>query len=260
MELITCNECGIATCHEKGFSYTRTEYSGYFLIMFFKSPFVYKSGDEIRRSEKNRYLIYTPDSSMYHSDDGSTGTGFVNDWIFVRGEVCEDIVERFSLPLNKAFYMDNFGILETYIEKIINEMVMKNNCYEYKVDALIVDMLISMGRLWELTEKNNHSAYNDINNARNHMLSNCHEKISLEQLSQMTGYSQSRFCVLYSSFFGSTPIDDLLNARIEKAKGMLSYSNMTVTEVAEKCGFSSVHYFSRKFKEITGVSTTKYKL
>ena len=92
------------------------------------------------------------------------------------------------------------------------------------------------------------------------MLRNCHKKINLAQLSDMTGYSESRFCVLYNSFFGTTPIDDLLNARIEKAKSMLSYSGMSVTEIAEKCGFSSVHYFSRKFKEITGDSPTKYKL
>lgn len=107
---------------------------------------------------------------------------------------------------------------------------------------------------------NSHPSYNDINNVRNYMLRNCHEKISLTYLAGMTGYSESRFCVLYNSFFSSTPINDLLNARIEKAKGMLSYSSMSVTEVAEKCGFSSAHYFSRKFKEITGMSPTKYKL
>ena len=45
---------------------------------------------------------------------------------------------------------------------------------------------------------------------------------------------------------------------IEKAVSLLGYSKISVTETAKLCGFSSVHYFSRKFKERTGVNPTHY--
>lgn len=260
MGLIISKGCGINTCHDKGFWYTRGKYEDSFLIMFFKTPFVYNNGSVIKNCEKNHYLIFSPDSNAYHSDDGSMNTGFVNDWVFANGEFCREIIQKTGLPLNKAFYLHRFDIMEKYVDRINKEQVEKGTCYEYRISSLISDMLVDMGRQWELTDKNTHPAYEDINNVRNYMLQNCHKKINLAQLSEMTGYSESRFCVLYNSFFGSTPIDDLLNARIEKAKNLLSYSSMSVTEVAERCGFSSVHYFSRKFKEIIGYSPTKYKL
>lgn len=260
MGLINCNSCGTDTCHDKGFWYTRGKYDDNFLIMFFKTPFVYNNGSVIERCEKNHYLIFSPNSNAFHSDDGSTDTGFINDWIFADGQLCREIIQKAGLPLNKAFYLQRFDILEKYIGRVNKEQVEKGTCYEYRISSLISDALVDMGRQWVLTAKNNHPAFEEINNVRNYMLRNCHKKINLAQLSDMTGYSESRFCVLYNSFFGTTPIDDLLNARIEKAKSMLSYSSMSVTEIAEKCGFSSVHYFSRKFKEFTGDSPTKYKL
>ena len=260
MSLIICNGSGIATSHDKGFWFARGKYETNFFIMFFKTPFVYNNGTIIEKSDKNHYIIFSPENNAYHSDDGSTDMGFMNDWLFAKGKVCADVIEKSGLPVNKAFYLDRFDILEKYIHRINNEQVVKDKCYEYKISSLISDMLIDMGRMWELTEKNNHPAYAEINNVRNYMLRNCHEKINLAQLSDMTGYSESRFCVLYNSFFGATPIDDLLNARIEKAKSLLAYGSTSVTEIAEKCGFSSVHYFSRKFKEIVGVSPTQYKV
>jgi AraC-like DNA-binding protein len=77
-------------------------------------------------------------------------------------------------------------------------------------------------------------------------------------LASRAKYSLSRFCVLYKQFFSVTPIEELLDARIEKARALLEYGHKSVTEVAELCGFSSIHYFSRKFKKKTGVSPSEY--
>ena len=58
---------------------------------------------------------------------------------------------------------------------------------------------------------------------------------------------------------GITPQDLLREARIKHACLLLSETDKTVAEVAYACGFSDPKYFSRSFKQSTGLSPTEYK-
>lgn len=51
----------------------------------------------------------------------------------------------------------------------------------------------------------------------------------------------------------------LRRARIEEAKSMLVSRRYSVKEVASQVGFSDSHYFSRSFKELTGLSASQYR-
>lgn len=51
----------------------------------------------------------------------------------------------------------------------------------------------------------------------------------------------------------------LRNLRIEEAKRMLASGQYSVKEVAARVGFYDSHYFSRSFKELTGLSASQYK-
>ncbi|MDY4889975.1 MAG: helix-turn-helix domain-containing protein [Prevotella sp.] len=58
---------------------------------------------------------------------------------------------------------------------------------------------------------------------------------------------------------GITPQDLLHEARIKRACQLLRQTDKTVAEVAYACGFSDPKYFSRSFKQSTGLSPTEYK-
>jgi transcriptional regulator GlxA family with amidase domain len=90
------------------------------------------------------------------------------------------------------------------------------------------------------------------------MVQNITKDWTLQDLADMSGYSSSRFSALYSERYGISPIEQLIALRIQAAKDLLKYSNMTITDIAEETGFSSIHYFSRKFKQATGMSPTEY--
>lgn len=49
------------------------------------------------------------------------------------------------------------------------------------------------------------------------------------------------------------------NMKIEEAKKLIKTSNMSFTEISDYLGYDSIHYFSRQFKKITGMSPTEYK-
>jgi AraC-like DNA-binding protein len=52
----------------------------------------------------------------------------------------------------------------------------------------------------------------------------------------------------------------LRHVRIEEAKRMLASGDFSVKQVASRVGFSDSHYFSRSFRELTGLSASEYKM
>ena len=57
---------------------------------------------------------------------------------------------------------------------------------------------------------------------------------------------------------GITPNAYINQRKIAKAKELMLYSEMNVSEIAESLGFQSIHYFSRLFKKVAGIAPTEY--
>lgn len=58
---------------------------------------------------------------------------------------------------------------------------------------------------------------------------------------------------------GRTLSNEINTVRVLCAKFFLMYSDLTLEEIAEKCGFSSQNYFTRRFKAIVGLSPKQYR-
>lgn len=51
----------------------------------------------------------------------------------------------------------------------------------------------------------------------------------------------------------------IINQKIEKAKELIQYGELTLSEIAYMMGYSSVQYLSTQFKNVTGVSVSEFK-
>ncbi|MCC9136920.1 helix-turn-helix domain-containing protein [Pontibacter silvestris] len=64
---------------------------------------------------------------------------------------------------------------------------------------------------------------------------------------------------LFSSFEGITIEKYLILQRIEKAKELLVYNELSLKEIAYKLGYSSVAHLSNQFKKVTGLTPSHFK-
>ena len=64
---------------------------------------------------------------------------------------------------------------------------------------------------------------------------------------------------LFSEVEGTTIEKYLIAQRIEKAKELIVYDELSLSEIADKLGYSSVAYLSNQFKKVTGLTPTFYK-
>lgn len=85
------------------------------------------------------------------------------------------------------------------------------------------------------------------------------EKICVEELAGTVNLSVCHFCRIFKQITGKTTTDYVNGVRLEKAASYLRQSDLNITEIAIRCGFNSVNYFSRLFRNSYRVSPTKFR-
>lgn len=73
------------------------------------------------------------------------------------------------------------------------------------------------------------------------------------------GMSEAYFRRLFRSVYHTSPSKYIRSVRVERAKKLLSYQFVTLTDCAAQCGFSSVQYFTRVFREATGITPSQFR-
>ena len=103
-----------------------------------------------------------------------------------------------------------------------------------------------------------HASIKEIANKISNEFSNC--ELSLSELLTESGYSEDYIRSQFKYITGKTPTEFLSTIRITHACFLIDTYRGTVplTKISEQCGYLDYVYFSKKFKEITGVSPRKY--
>lgn len=80
-----------------------------------------------------------------------------------------------------------------------------------------------------------------------------------EYLVQKIHYDYNYLSNLFSEIEGTTIEKYLIAQKIEKVKELLKYDELSLSEIADRLGYSSVAYLSNQFKKQTGLSPSFYK-
>ncbi|RMD51110.1 MAG: AraC family transcriptional regulator [Ignavibacteria bacterium] len=88
---------------------------------------------------------------------------------------------------------------------------------------------------------------------------NLEQLIFSKYLSEKFGKDYSYLSNLFSKMEGITIEHYIILQKIEKAKELLKYGEMTLSEIAWELGYSSVQHLSRQFKQVTGMTASQFK-
>lgn len=233
--------------------------SPFYFISYFRSDYLMEYDGKLIEGNAGDMLISEPKKVIYHGPRYEAAEGFVNDWIYIDGgEAMKNLLKKYPLPQNYPFNIGYNLSLARCIENIHREKSYALFGYNEKCDILLTDMIIDIYREY-INKSKKASAFDRLSYAKGEMTKAYNKNWTLAEIASLTNYSVSRFCALYKEAFGLSPISDLIAVRIKNAKLLLLYSNMSVNEISDTVGFSSVYYFSKYFKEKTGVSPSAYR-
>lgn len=85
------------------------------------------------------------------------------------------------------------------------------------------------------------------------------EPVTLGQLSEVIPCSPNYLCRFFKEIAGLSPIQYLINCRLERASTLLANTSIPILQVSLDCGFENVSYFIRKFKESKGCTPKEFR-
>ena len=98
-----------------------------------------------------------------------------------------------------------------------------------------------------------------VRGAIQHIREHFAEPVSIDALIHQSGLSHSSFHRRFLAETGLTPGQYITLLRIEQAKNLLSFTQTPVGEIGALCGYSDHVYFSRIFRQQTGMSPSAYR-
>ena len=158
----------------------------------------------------------------------------------VRDEFAKLNLEIEEIELGKVIVSSNLN--DVQISEIRN--VLNENGFELIDDkkSKLIDSIKTL-----IIEKIHHS--NEVLESIN----------SSDYISRKVGYDYSYLSNLFSSVEGITIEKYIINQKIEKAKELLVYNELTLNEISYQLGYSSVQHLSNQFKKITGLTPSHFK-
>ncbi len=85
------------------------------------------------------------------------------------------------------------------------------------------------------------------------------EQIDIEELAAHCHISQSHFRRIFSAYTGMCPVDYINLVRVQAACDYLKRTDDYISDISNKCGFTTFSTFSRNFKRILGVSPNEWR-
>lgn len=150
-----------------------------------------------------------------------------------------------------------FSAAERLTARMSEEYAAKNPGRKALLTAYFTELAVLLSRTAELPVR--HKEILGVEEAAAYIETHYSEGVSIAQVAGLSNYSQRHFIRLFSAAYGKTPQQYLIDTRIRHSCALLKRTNLSVTEIAIRCGFSDANYFSRIFRRVTGFTPNSYR-
>ena len=163
-----------------------------------------------------------------------------------------------------------FSILDRYesveisgcLRNILREMEQKNTGYEDVCQAYMEILIIRLMRTTALAvpaEPQTVSVNRQCAAVRRYIDLHFKEPLTLEQLAEEGHMNKFYLSHAFKREYGISPINYMISKRIEESKYLLTETDLSMSQIAQLLGFSSLSYFSQVFHRTQGISPKEYR-
>ena len=168
-----------------------------------------------------------------------------------------------DLLCNKIFSLkrDSYFIVTKLIEELSNDNLYSNDLSLCYLKELIIQMLrLDNSHFHSKPTTHMQQTYENelLNDILLYIDDNIYEKISVSTLCEHFCISTSMLHSLFRKNMNNTAKNYINELKLSKSKELIRNSTHTLSEISEMLGFSSIHYFSKKFKSYFNISPTEY--
>jgi AraC family transcriptional regulator len=174
--------------------------------------------------------------------------------------VLESLGQRVSKPLS------GFGqtVLKSGVEWLSGEMGSADRGFRLFLDGWGQQALGIVSRMSTAQTASNFVTLGGLSPSQiravdDYLALNLHKKVALASLARTAGCSIRHFQREFQETRGMTPMRYLRALRIDRARKLLAEGRLSLTAIAEECGFGYVQHFVKSFKDSTGLTPGEYR-
>ena len=137
-------------------------------------------------------------------------------------------------------------LIRLYLEQLLIQLIRRYTIGIPSQNTLLVKSIKQKadGELFEQIQK--------------YMETHIRETLTIEQICKNNSIGRSQLQKLFRSKSGYGALEYFSRLKVDLAKQMIRENHYNFTQIADALGFSSIHYFSRQFKQITGMTPSEY--
>jgi len=201
-------------------------------------------------------LRYTPNSMTV------TRPNYMHD---ERREEATDVIffgflyDDFPVPLRNGIVQDSeqHDILRLVLS-MKEELLEQKAHYRFRVDLLLNETILLIGRFANLDAAEHRPE--KLFYARRYLEENFTQRVNMQTLAELAGYSSDHFRHLFKEQTGMSPARYVLNKRLEAARHMLLNTTASVSSIGLECGFSTTSQFIELFKRANGRTPLQFRV
>ena len=192
---------------------------------------------------------------MQYSDIG-VAPRFVTISFSLEGMGLESLLNRkFTAPQNVVTLLQNMLREQERMDDYSGDIILS------QLNLLLLTLLREVvapkgGKLQ--TSNAVHSENEIIRQAQQYISSHIREKLSVPLVARQVDVSPSYLTALFHKNLQISPGEYIRRIKLQESKQMIRENNLNFTEIAAELQYSTVHHFSRQFKEKFGITPTEY--
>ena len=198
--------------------------------------------------EEQRYYYYAKDKTEAY-------------WVHFTGSNVKNFLKQHHIPLQqRVIYTGTSLEYQNLFKQMILELQTCRIGYEEMLVLHLSQLILMIER--KLLERNpaiSTFVQEEIEYARAYFTEHYNEIINIEEYAHSRSMSTSWFIRNFKQLTGNTPMQYILNIRINNAQLLLETTDYNVTEISEIIGYDNPLYFSRLYKKQKGVSPSEYR-
>ena len=226
-----------------------------FLFLYFYDSVMFQLENKDPIETRNTWIIITPDTAHSY---GNSYSEWNHSWLHFDGSVISDLISSNDIPTNTLISAKDLYLIEQLIYRLNDEIYFFT---QPDFDIISLELSIFFKKLHRNLSKSDISAKIPANVMKTkRMIDFNYANISsLEEISKSVGYSPQYLSKIFKSFFNISPIEYLIEKRIQVGKQLLVETSLSIQEISNKIGYSDFYYFSKLFKKRTKSSPTEYR-
>lgn len=183
-------------------------------------------------------------------------------WIAVRGIDAIGLLEAAEL-YNKhyfSFETECIAPILGVLEELRSSENMNPDYANLRINAAFLEVMsYFVPKTQSLGERKSLKSGNIALSGAEYFMKNYSKSIGVNEAAAEIGVSRVYFSTLFTKEFGVPPKEYLTGIRIDNAKKLLSSTDLTLSAVAQRCGFVDVGIFTKNFKKLCGKTPNAYR-